>query len=1084
MAFSGAGSWCIVVLAAVCAALSGIPAFGTAHGVRAECSPGYYQDASDDGACVLCTGHSVGIVQRGAPILADEIALIDPLAIPRSVALSGSGAVLALGFPDVTVNGEILVGVVRVYSWSGVAWEQRGGDIENGASSGFFGTVLALSEDGNVVASSAEFVIALDAGAVYVFVWDGASWSLRGDAFFGTMGLTEFGISIGLSASGCELVIADVLPLNGELASVTFVYVWAADTSEWVLRGAPLAGPTVIPARGARVAVSGDGDVVVVASLAINSGFGEGSICVYEWVSGNSQYEKVGNPFVDGASDSDGLGGNQSVALSRDGLVLAAGVGGRGANGPLSGGVQVFGRDGEEWVPMGSLIEGAAAGDLAGSSVAISDNGQVLLVPSRGSDSSRGSLAVYVWSSRDWEQRGDVLAGPFAGFQFATYVAVSGDGTVVASGANIGSGLRVYNLTAELGNVDDAACQAAYNDTAAYVVSEGVCSGEGSMDVCVVCTGGEYPIGPARACGVCPAGEYRHATSFACDPCPADSGECQAVFGSSRRTLDINATCSGLESGCVLRPLQPFGAGPGDSGQCTAGYYRSAGDGDACVLCTGHSVGTVQRGAPVPFDETADETMNPYTVALSGTGSVLAIGFYDVTVGGVELVGVVRVYSWSGVAWVQRGDDIDGAAAEGEFGFVVALSDDGNVVAASAASADTVAEEAGAVSVFIWDGTSWSQIGSTIVGIQPFGLLGSTMGLGALGSEFVIGEFYEGLDGNDVIRAFVYVWDVGGRDWALRGAPLVGSAASEMHGISVAISGDGDVVAIGTRGPSVGLVEGIICVYEWVPDNSRYERVGDSLVGVLGEFFGGTESLALSGDGLVLAAGVRGRSTNGQQSGGVRVFGREGQQWVPMGSIIEGAASGDNAGSSVALSEDGHVLVVPSRGSDTNRGSVLLYVWSPGDWAQRGGAIAGLFPTRRFGMSVALSRDGTVVAAASGFASGVRVFDLTAERGSVDDAACQAAYSDTAAYVVSEGVCSGEGSMDVCVVCTGGAYPIGPARACGVCPAGEYRHATSFACDPCPADSAECQAVFGSSGWSLDTSVTCSGLESGCVGPL
>ena len=95
-------------------------------------------------------------------------------------------------------------------------------------------------------------------------------------------------------------------------------------------------------------------------------------------------------------------------------------------------------------------------------------------------------------------------------------------------------------------------CQSAYNDeSAAYLASVGVCSGEGSVDLCVVCAGGEYPTGPARACGVYPPGEYRHATSYACDPCAADSAKCQAVFGSRAWALDGSLTCGGLVSGCV-----------------------------------------------------------------------------------------------------------------------------------------------------------------------------------------------------------------------------------------------------------------------------------------------------------------------------------------------------------------------------------------------------------------------------------------------------------------------------------------------------------------------------------------------------
>ena len=43
-------------------------------------------------------------------------------------------------------------------------------------------------------------------------------------------------------------------------------------------------------------------------------------------------------------------------------------------------------------------------------------------------------------------------------------------------------------------------------------------------------------------------------------------------------------------------------------------------------------------------------------------------------------------------------------------------------------------------------------------------------------------------------------------------------------------------------------------------------------MGVVGEKFGGSGSIAVSGDGLVLAAGVSGRGANGEGSGGVRGF--------------------------------------------------------------------------------------------------------------------------------------------------------------------------------------------------------------------
>ena len=293
------------------------------------------------------------------------------------------------------------------------------------------------------------------------------------------------------------------------------------------------------------------------------------------------------------------------------------------------------------------------------------------------------------------------------------------------------------------------------------------------------------------------------------------------------------------------------------------------------------------------------------------------------------------MYSWSGAAWEQRGNDIGIVSTSSGFGFDVGLSEDGNIVASSAPGTTGAGFPGGAAAVFTWDEDSWWQLGSTIVGEQPLGFLGFILGLGALGSELVLASVLE-VNGDSVCVAYVYVFDAGSDDWVVRGAPLTGLPAADVFDVGVAISSNADVVVVGSSGSSSGLGEGSISVYTWVPGNSQYEELRDPLVGVLGEGFGGYRSLALSGSGLILAAAVTGRGANGPLSGGVRVFRSYRQGWVPMGSIIEGAAAGDLAGSSVGLSENGQVLLVASRGSDSNTGSLAVYVWTSGDWEQRG----------------------------------------------------------------------------------------------------------------------------------------------------
>ena len=398
MAFSGTGRcWCrVVVVAAVCAVLSGIPAFGSAYGVRAQCLAGYYQNVTDGGTCVLCTGHVEDVVQRGAPFPPDGTLR------PGSVAVSGSGDTIALGFPSVTVNGDDHRGIVRVYSWDGEAWVAKGGDIE-GLRFGFFGTVVALSDDGNTVAASAPAALygtISTSGAVYAFTWDGSSWLRKGPTFAPeSSGQYHFGNAMGLSASGNVLVVAEFFPLKSGPVARAFVYVWFTNVGGWLQR-AVLVGPSVTAfySRKFSVVISSDGNVIAIGSPSATSSRSEGAIFVYEWVSRDLVYERVGDPVVGLV----GEGFGSSVALSGDGLVLAVGTVRRSASGQWSGGVRVFGRDGQAWVPMGSVINGASMFGYAGRSVALSGDGQVLLVPSRGNDSNTGILTVYLWVSGVW----------------------------------------------------------------------------------------------------------------------------------------------------------------------------------------------------------------------------------------------------------------------------------------------------------------------------------------------------------------------------------------------------------------------------------------------------------------------------------------------------------------------------------------------------------------------------------------------------------------------------------------------------------------------------------------------------------
>ena len=62
------------------------------------------------------------------------------------------------------------------------------------------------------------------------------------------------------------------------------------------------------------------------------------------------------------------------------------------------------------------------------------------------------------------------------------------------------------------------------------------------------------------------------------------------------------------------------------------------------------------------------------------------------------------------------GSSIVGSAAGDWFGEAVALDQDGDRVVIGAANNDTQGSNAGEVKVYSWNGSAWSQLGSTIYG--------------------------------------------------------------------------------------------------------------------------------------------------------------------------------------------------------------------------------------------------------------------------------------------------------------------------------------------------------------------------------
>jgi len=187
-----------------------------------------------------------------------------------------------------------------------------------------------------------------------------------------------------------------------------------------------------------------------------------------------------------------------------------------------------------------------------------------------------------------------------------------------------------------------------------------------------------------------------------------------------------------------------------------------------------------------------------------------------------------------------------------------------------------------------------------------------------------------------------------------------GVTSGEEYGSSVAISRDGNTIAVGAEGGknnNNGAISGSVQVIR-ANDPNGYFFDGDQ-----GDRVG--QSVALSADGTTLAFGAFTSDLNGVDSGHVEVCRFNGQTWSKVGDTLLGDAPFDRFGVSVALSNTGQTVAIGAYGSDINGqngGLVLIYQFIGNRWQQLGQDIVGESAFDLSGESVSLSGNGLTLA--------------------------------------------------------------------------------------------------------------------------
>ena len=260
--------------------------------------------------------------------------------------------------------------------------------------------------------------------------------------------------------------------------------------------------------------------------------------------------------------------------------------------------------------------------------------------------------------------------------------------------------------------------------------------------------------------------------------------------------------------------------------------------------------------------------------------------------------------------------------------------------------------------------STWTKLGADVTGAAVNDLAGGAVSMSADGTRMAVAASQSDSGGTDAGQ--VRVWEYASNNqWALLGPEIRGESAGEFVGASVALSGDGTTLVIGSTNefPYMGFVR----IYRYNAASKVWTKLGADIVGHSDrDRFGA--SVAISYDGSKIAVGAPFHDGDDTIRGHVRVFEYGGTSWTKIGRDLDGAEEGDKAGLAVAMNKDGTVVAVgapTANGSGlSNSGTVRVYERTStlNDWTMMGNLIPGTVASEQSGYSVALSDDGMVVA--------------------------------------------------------------------------------------------------------------------------
>lgn len=275
--------------------------------------------------------------------------------------------------------------------------------IGTGATPVSQGIAIALSADGNTLASGGNSYYTVVPSGIWIFTRTAGVWSQEGTKLLavgeiGNAHLTNDNGGIAISADGNTVVAGGPTDNSNQGA----VWVFTRTSGVWSFQTKIVATGNIGPAGvGGSVHVSADGNTIVAAGTGDNGGVGAAWIFVRNAGVWSQQAKLVGSGTI--GTSRQGWG----CAISSDGNTV--GLGGDLDNN-IVGAIWIFTRSGVTWTQQAKLVGTGYTGQPRFGNCAFSANGNIVAIAgfTDGGNGSFGTGAVWIFDrvGTTWTQRG------------------------------------------------------------------------------------------------------------------------------------------------------------------------------------------------------------------------------------------------------------------------------------------------------------------------------------------------------------------------------------------------------------------------------------------------------------------------------------------------------------------------------------------------------------------------------------------------------------------------------------------------------------------------------------------------------